>query len=155
MIVVTNEKRAIGCDNKLLWDIPDDLQHFKEITFGHTVVMGSLTFESLGRPLPNRINIVIAKEKDYEAPGCIVVHSIEDALETAKKEEKNGEIFIIGGGSIYKQMLPFAEKLYITMVDDDPKADTYFPDYSEFKNLLSEEHHEYNGLKYKYIELTR
>jgi len=155
MIAVTNEKRAIGFENKLLWDIPDDLRHFRDITFGHTVVMGSKTFESLGRALPNRTNIVIAKEKDYEASGCIVVNSIEDALEMAKKEEKNDEIFIIGGGSIYQQFLPYAEKLYLTIVEDDPKADTFFPDYSEFKNLLSEEKHEYNGLKYKFIELTR
>jgi len=155
MIAVTNEKRAIGCENKLLWDIPDDLRHFRDITFGHTVVMGSKTFESLGRALPNRTNIVIAKEKNYEAPECIVVHSIEDALEMARKEEKNGEIFIIGGGSIYQQFLPFTEKLYLTIVEDNPRADTYFPDYSEFKNLLSEEKYEYKGLKYKFIELTR
>ena len=155
-ICVTNKNRAIGYQNKLLWDIPDDLKHFKKITKGHTVVMGDKTFESLKGPLPNRNNVIISLNKNYKANGCFVVHSIEEALKVAKEKEQNNEIFIIGGGSIYKQMLPFTDKLYLTIVDDEPESvDTYFPDYSEFKNIISEEEHEYNGLKYKFVELTR
>ncbi len=162
MIAITNKNRVIGYKNRLLWDIPDDLKHFKKITKGHVVVMGDKTFESLGRPLPNRTNIIITRDKDYRAPECVIVHSLEDALLQGKKEEaklgnKTEEIFIIGGGSIYAQMLPFTDKLYLTVVDDEPKnADTFFPDYSEFKNIVSESvEYEHNGLKYKFIELTK
>lgn len=161
-ICITNKKRAIGYNNKLLWDIPDDLKHFKKITRGHVIIMGDKTFESLGGPLPNRINIIITKDKDYKAPKCVIVYSLEGALERGKKEEaklgnKTEEIFIIGGGSIYTQMLPFTDKLYLTIVDDEPEnADTFFPDYSEFKNIISEsEEYEHNDLKYKFIELTK
>ena len=161
-ICITNKNRAIGYNNKLLWDIPHDLEHFKKITKGHVVIMGDKTFESLGRPLPNRVNIIITKNKNYKAPKCVIVYSLEEALERGKEEEaklgnKIEEIFIIGGGSIYTQMLPFTDKLYLTIVDDEPEnADTFFPDYSEFKNIISESvEYEHNGLKYKFIELTK
>lgn len=161
-IAVTNKNRAIGFKNKLLWNIPPDLAHFKKITAGHTIIMGGNTFLSLGRPLPNRVNVVITNIPDFKAPGCLVVFSLEEALERAKAEEEklqndHKEIFIIGGASIYAQLLPFAEKLYLTIVDDEPaEVDTYFPDYSDFKNLASEsEPQEFNGIKFKFIELTR
>ncbi len=161
IIAVTNKNRAIGYKNRLLWDIPDDLKHFKKITAGHVIIMGNRTFESLGHPLPNRVNIIITRNKNYKAPGCIVVYSLEEALETGKKEEamlgnKEKEVFIIGGGSVYSQIIPYADKLYLTIVDNEPKnADTFFPDYSEFKKIIKEEKKEYNGLKYKFIELKR
>ncbi len=162
MISITNKNRAIGYNNQLLWDIPYDLEHFKDITAGHVVIMGDKTFESLGSPLPNRTNIIITRDKNYKAPECIIVYSLEEAIEVGKKEEaKLGnvkeEVFIIGGGSIYAQMLPYTDKLYLTIVDDEPKkVDTFFPDYSEFKNLISEsKEYEHNGLKYKFIELTK
>lgn len=160
-IAVTNKNRAIGFQNNLLWRIPPDLEHFKKITAGHTVIMGGNTFLSLGRPLPNRVNIVITKNKDFSAPGCILVFSPEEALNRAKIEEKKNanpqkEIFVIGGASIYTQMLPHVEKLYLTIVDDEPaEVDTYFPDYSEFKITNESAPQEYNGLKYKFIELAR
>jgi dihydrofolate reductase len=160
-IAVTNKNRAIGFKNKLLWKLPPDLEHFKKITAGHTVIMGGNTFISLGRPLPKRVNIVITKNKDLVAPGCIVVSSPDEALERAKVEEEKlendyKEIFIIGGASIYAQLLPHVEKLYLTIVDDETaKADTFFPDYSEFKITNESETQKYNGLKYKFIELTR
>ena len=161
-IAVTNKNRAIGFKNKLLWNIPPDLAHFKKITAGHTVIMGGNTYLSLGRPLPKRANIVVTNINDFKAPGCVIVFSLEEALERAKEEEEklkndHKEIFIIGGASIYTQLLPRAEKLYLTIVDDEsPEADVYFPDYSEFKKIISEsETREYNGLKYKFIELTK
>ncbi len=160
-IAVTNKNRAIGFRNKLLWKLPPDLEHFKKITASHTVIMGGNTFLSLGRPLPNRVNIVITKNKDFVAPGCIIASSPEEALERAKTEEEklendHKEIFVIGGASIYAQMLAKVNKLYLTIVDDTTiEADTFFPDYSEFKITNESETQEYNGLKYKFIELTK
>jgi dihydrofolate reductase len=160
-IAVTNKNRAIGFQNKLLWKLPPDLEHFKKITAGHTIIMGGNTFLSLGRPLPNRVNIVITKNKDFVAPGCVIVSSPDEALERAKIEEEklendHKEIFVIGGASIYAQLLPHVEKLYLTIIDDEPtEVDTYFPDYSEFKITNESETQEYNGLKYKFIELVR
>jgi len=160
-IAVTNKNRAIGFQNKLLWKLPPDLEHFKKITAGHTIIMGGNTFLSLGRPLPNRVNIVITKNKDFVAPGCVIVSSLDEALERAKIEEEklensHKEIFVIGGASIYAQLLPHVEKLYLTIIDDEPtEVDTYFPDYSEFKITNESETQEYNGLKYKFIELVR
>ncbi|MBU1146113.1 dihydrofolate reductase [Patescibacteria group bacterium] len=160
-IAVTNENRAIGFKNKLLWNLPPDLEHFKKITSGHTIIMGGNTFISLGRPLPNRVNIVITRNKDFTAPGCIIVSSPEEALERAKMEEEklkndHKEIFVIGGASIYAQLLPHVKKLYLTIVDDEPaEVDTFFPDYSEFKIINESETQEYDGLKFKFLELTR
>jgi dihydrofolate reductase len=160
-IAVTNKNRAIGFKNKLLWNLPPDLEHFKKITSGHTVIMGSNTYLSLGRPLPKRVNIVITRNKDFIAPGCIVVSSPEEALERGKAEEEklendHKEIFVIGGASIYAQLLPQTEKLYLTIVDDESvEADTFFPDYSKFKILNESEPQEYNGLKFKFVELVK
>lgn len=160
-IAVTNKNRAIGFKNKLLWNLPPDLEHFKKITSGHTIIMGGNTFISLGRPLPNRVNIVITKNKDFSAPGCIIVSSPEESLERAKIEEEkldndHKEIFVIGGASIYSQLLPQTKKIYLTIVDDEAaEADTFFPDYSEFKITNESETQEYNGLKFKFLELAR
>jgi dihydrofolate reductase len=154
-IVVVGKNREIGFQNKLLWSLPEDMDRFKKITTGHIVIMGSKTYESLGRPLPNRTNIVIAFDKDYQAPGCIVVHSPDEATLKAREQKNNDEVFIIGGGSIYKYFLPKTDKLYITVVDDEPEADTFFPDYSEFQNIIYEETHETDDLKFTFFELTR
>ncbi|MCX6796186.1 MAG: dihydrofolate reductase [Candidatus Falkowbacteria bacterium] len=153
-ICAVGKNRGIGYQNKLLWHISDDLKHFKAITTGHVVIMGKNTYLSMGKPLPNRFNIVIAAEPNFIAPGCEVVHSIPDAIKLGKAQTGK-DIFIIGGGQIYAQTLPFVEKLYLTLVDNAPEADTFFPDYSEFKNIISEEEHEQNGLHYKFVELTR
>jgi len=153
-ICAVGKNRAIGCKNKLLWDIPDDMKHFKDITTGHVVIMGKNTYLSIGKPLPNRFNIVIAQESDFIAPGCEVVHSIADAINLGKTQtDKN--VFIIGGGQIYTQTLPYVDKLYLTLVDDAPEADTFFPDYSEFKNIVKEEKKEYNKISYRFVELIR
>lgn len=154
MICAVGSNRAIGCKNKLIWDIPNDLQHFKKITLGHTVIMGDRTFESIGRPLLGRKNIVVSLDENYEAPGCEVSHSLENLLDEAKKSDE--EIFIIGGATIYRLTLPYADKLYLTLVDDAPiDADVFFPDFSEFKNEISREEHEENGFKYAFVELIK
>jgi dihydrofolate reductase len=155
MIAAVARNLAIGKNNQLLWHIPEDLKRFKELTRNHAVIMGSRTFESLGRPLPQRTNIVIAKDKNYKAAGCVVVHSLDDAISEAAKTESS-EIFIIGGGSIYAQFLPMADKLYITKVDKDFDADTFFPPYEDqFKKITFQQEGEHEGLKYTFLELER
>lgn len=153
IVVVVGKNREIGCDNKLLWKLPKDMQRFKDITMGHTVVMGEKTFESIGRPLPGRKNIVLSLQKDYQAPGCEVRNSLEEFLQEAGEIEE--EVFIIGGGTIYDLVLPFTDKLYLTIIDDAPQADTFFADYSDFKNVVKKEEGVDNGFKYRYLELTR
>lgn len=154
IIVVIGKNREIGCNNKLLWNIPKDMERFTKITKGHPVLMGDKTFESIGKALPNRKNIIITRNKNYQAKGCKICYSIEDAIKLGNQMDKQ-EIFIIGGGSIYKQTIDIADKLYLTVVDDTPEADTYFPDYSEFKNIVYEEKVEDNGLSFTFLELTR
>lgn len=154
IIAAIGKNRELGKKNKLLWHIPDDLPRFKKLTLGHPIVMGRKTFESIGRPLPNRTNIVVTRDSSYEVEGVVVVHSIEKAIEEAKKKDKE-EIFVIGGGQIYEQALPFADRLYLTIVDAQAEADTYFPDYSEFKKIISEEKNESEDLRYSYLILEK
>jgi len=154
IICAISENRAIGKDNKLLWHITNDLNRFKELTSGHVVLMGRNTFLSIGRSLPNRTNIIITQDKRYKAAGCIVCYSLEEAIETAKQYEED-EIFIIGGGQIYKQTIGLVDKLYLTVVESEFEADTFFPDYSAFKNVVFEKSEESDGYKYKFLELER
>jgi len=125
IIVAIAENFAIGLRNELLWHLPDDLKRFKKLTTGHTVIMGKRTFESLpNRPLPNRRNLVITDIPGELIPSCEMAYSIEDAIAKTESESEN---FVIGGGSIYRQFLPFADKLYITWVHKSFEADTFFP----------------------------
>ncbi|HAN19979.1 MAG TPA: dihydrofolate reductase [Bacteroidales bacterium] len=125
IIVAVAENNVIGKDNNLIWHLPKDLKHFKETTTGHYVIQGRKTFESCGKPLPNRTNVIITRDKNYKAEGCIVVHSLQEALDFAKNES---EIFIIGGGNIYKQALPIADRIYLTKVHHVFDGDTFFPE---------------------------
>jgi dihydrofolate reductase len=154
MICAVGKNLAIGRDNKLIWNLPDDLKHFRNITAGHTVIMGDRTFESIGRPLPNRKNVVVSLDKNYQAPGCVVRNSLEEVLSEYKNSEE--EVFVIGGATIYRLSLPYVDKLYLTLVDDAPAdADAFFPDFSEFAKEISREEHEENGVKYAFVELIR
>lgn len=147
--------RGIGYKNKLLVHLPPDLKHFKEITKGHMVIMGQTTYESMGKALPNRQNIVLTQDKDWKVDDATIMYSIEEALEYAKASSEE-EIFFIGGASIYAQSIKFADKLYLTLIDATYQADTFFPEYDEFTNVVSEsETHEYEGTKFKYLELTK
>jgi len=131
--------RAIGKDNQLLWHLPEDLKRFKRVTDGHPVVMGRKTWESLPekfRPLPGRTNIVVSRQEGYEATGAIVVHSIDAALDAAEAAAGSEEIFIIGGAQIYIDTLPFADRLYITSVNDDAEGDAFFPPYPDFTEII-------------------
>lgn len=125
IIIAIANNGIIGGDNNLLWHIREDLQRFKRITTGHPVIMGRKTFESLGKPLPNRTNVVITRQKDYQHEGCIVVHSLDEAIELFPIKE---EIFIIGGGEIYKQAWDKADKLYITWIIAEYIGDTSVPE---------------------------
>ncbi len=155
MIAACAENRAIGKDNKLLWHIPEDFKYFKNKTARHVVIMGKKTYDSIGRPLPNRENIVITRDINCKIEGCIVVHSLEEALKKAKALEQNGEIFIIGGAQIYNLGMKFTDKLYITLVKGNFDADAFFPNYSEFTKISSKIDGESNGFKYSFLELVR
>lgn len=122
-----NSKRVIGVDNKLPWHLPADLQYFKATTLGKPVVMGRLTWESLGRPLPGRQNIVISRNAEYQAEGADVVCSLDAAISLAN-EQFPDEIMVIGGGQLYREALPLASAVYLTEVDNDLDGDTTFPD---------------------------
>jgi dihydrofolate reductase len=157
IIVAVAENHAIGKDNELLWHISDDLKRFKKITSGHPVIMGRNTFLSLPlRPLPGRTNIVITDNKAEQFDGCIMAFSIEDALAKCPLGE---ECFIIGGGSVYRQFLPLADKLYITRVKRSYEADTFFPEIDEKEwKLIEQEDHvdaQNNSLPYSFETYTR
>jgi dihydrofolate reductase len=129
IIVAIASNHAIGKDNDLLWHISADLQRFKKLTEGHYIIMGKRTYFSLPkRPLPNRISMIITDVEGEEIDGCLMAYSIDDAI---AKMDPDGENFIIGGGSIYRQFMPYADKLYITKVHQDFEADTFFPEIQE------------------------
>lgn len=157
LFAALNNRRVIGKNNELIYLIPEDLKRFKALTMGHPIIMGRKTFESIGRVLPGRKNIVITRQKDFSFPGAVIVDSLEEALKEAKKEENLEEIFVIGGGEIYKQALSSAYRLYLTLVDDNTDGDTFFPDYSEFTKTISEERHvdEKTGLTYSFLTLEK
>lgn len=119
------EKNEIGADNQLLWHLPKDLKHFKDLTSGHPIIMGRKTYESIGKALPNRTNIVISRKKNWFEEGILIVGSIKEAVKFAKKIDEN--IFIIGGGNIYEQTMEVADKLEVTLVKAQLEADTFFP----------------------------
>ncbi|WP_299583175.1 dihydrofolate reductase [uncultured Sunxiuqinia sp.] len=156
IIVAIAQNFAIGKNNDLLFHLPNDLKHFKEITSGHTIIMGRNTLLSLPKwPLPNRRHVIISDQPDDCFEGCEMVASIEEAIEKVKDEK---EAFIIGGGMIYKQFYPLVNKLYLTVVHQDFEADVYFPeiDYSNWEQESREDFHdEKNGFDYSYINLVR
>ena len=123
IIVAVAENDVIGKNNQLIWHLPADLRRFEQITSGHHVIMGRKTFESVGRPLPNRTNIIITSDVNYKKEGCIVVHSINEAFTLCEGQE---EVFILGGSTIYEQTIRFADKLYITRVHNIFDGDSYF-----------------------------
>lgn len=137
IVVAMGEKNEIGVDNKLLWHLPKDLKHFKDLTSGHPIIMGRKTYESIGKPLPNRTNIVVSRKKNWFQEGILIVGSIKEALKFAKKIDEN--VFIIGGGNIYEQTMEVADKLEVTLVKAQLEADTFFPKIDPKIWKLSEE----------------
>jgi dihydrofolate reductase len=155
IVVAISENHAIGKDNKLLWYLPKDLKHFKEITTGGTVIMGRKTYESVGKPLPNRRNIIITRQA-ITIEGCEVVNSIEAAIALCKTEK---EVFIVGGAEIYKQAMHLTDRIYLTIVHKQFDGDSFFPeiDLNEWKEIFREDHEpdEKNLLPYSFITYER
>ena len=153
IIVATSKNKVIGNNNELIWKLSSDLKRFKELTTGHPVVMGRKTYESIGKPLPNRRNIIITRNLEYEVNGCEVVYSLEEALLLT-----NNDCFIIGGGEIYKQSLEVADKIYLTLVHKDFEGDTTFPELGkewatiDTKDFDADEKNDYD---YSFIEYDR
>lgn len=139
VVAAIAENGVIGRDKKMPWHLPADLRHFKEVTFGKPVLMGRTTHESIGRVLPGRCNIVITKDPTYQAPGCVVVYTIEDALFAASYSQ---EVFVIGGEKLYRTLIPRANRMYLTMVHQSFEGDTYFPevDFAQWKETTRQDH---------------
>lgn len=141
-IVARADNGVIGKDNGLIWHMPHDLKFFKETTSGHYVLMGRKSYESVGKPLPNRLNIIITRNTDYAVEGALVVHSLQEALELAEKQQQQ-EVFILGGGEIYRQALEkkLVDRIYLTEIKDTFEGDTYFPELNpkEWKETHREE----------------
>lgn len=156
IIVATAENNVIGYRNQLIWKLPADLRHFKMLTTGHPVIMGRKTFESIGKALPNRRNIVISTNKAYQAEGCEMAGSIAIALEMVKDAS---EAFIIGGGTIYKEIWDKADRLYLTRVHISPEGDTYIPEVraEEWIEMKKEDFQadEKNEYAYSFIDYQR
>ncbi|BAX79714.1 dihydrofolate reductase [Labilibaculum antarcticum] len=156
IIVAVSRNLVIGKDNQLIWKLSADLKRFKALTTGHTVIMGRKTFDSIGKPLPNRTSIVVTRQKDYEIEGCIVVNSLEEAFEKAADQE---EVFVIGGGAIYEEALAKANKVYYTKVHKNFEGDTFFPvlDLKEWESVKREDCYpdEKNEVPYSFIEYKR
>ncbi len=154
LIAAASENNALGKDNDLVWHLPDDFKRFKTLTSGHFIIMGRKTFESFPKPLPNRTHVIITRQNDYEVPeGCIVVNSLKKAVEVCPENE---EIFIIGGGQIYKQSIEIADKIELTRVHTTVEADAFFPEIDEdvWEVIQSEYHPKDEKHKYDFTYLT-
>ena len=127
IIAAMSLNRVIGRDNRLPWHLPADWAHFKKLTMGHCLLMGRKTLESIGRPLPGRTTVVLTRQREYASPGVRVTHSLEEALRMVSGDE----VFIAGGAEIYRQTLPRAERLYLTVIQATLEGDTYFPEFDE------------------------
>ena len=154
-IAAMDEKRGIGKDNQLLFKIPEDFRRMRDLTFGHPLIMGRKTFESIGRVLPGRTNIIVTRDTTYKVQGAIICHSLEEGVKVAKEKDSK-EIFIFGGGQIFQEAMPLIDRLYLTIVEGDFSADTFFPEYEPFfKKVLLEKYGEFDNLKYKFLDLER
>jgi dihydrofolate reductase len=149
IIAAIGKNRELGANNDLLWNLPDEMAHFRNTTRGLSVVMGRKTFESIGKPLPNRCNIVLTRDEKLHIPGTITCTSLEEALILSKNFGE--ELFVIGGSKIYEMSLPFAERMYLTIVDAAfPKADTFFPNFDKSRWQEVDRTHHKTDEKHKY-----
>lgn len=157
LVVAKSDNNIIGDKNQLIWRLSDDLRRFKRITTGHPVIMGRITFDSVGKPLPNRTNIVITRNKNWSFEGVEVAHSLKSAIETAK--EIDSEIFIIGGGNIYEQSMTIADAIEVTEVHHSFEGDTLFPeiDLNFWKEVFREDHlkDDKNEYDYSFVRYER
>ena len=153
-IVALSENRAIGKNNQLPWHLPADLKHFKQITMGKAILMGRKTYQSIGRALPGRTNIILTSDKNFQAENCVIIHSIEQALQITQDE-----LCVIGGAEIYQQMLPYIQRIYMTVVHHVVDGDTYFPELNpaEWKEIEKTDYEadEKNNHAYRFLLLER
>lgn len=154
IIAAISENRTIGKNNRLPWHIPEDLKRFKSLTLGHPIIMGRTTFESIRKPLPGRTNIIVTRNKEFKAEGCVICNSLNEAINVAKRNNQ-GEIFIIGGGQIYEQAIEFADKIYLTIVKGSYEGDAFFPDYAPFSKIISKTDSKDKNYSYTFFELER
>ncbi|MHA6247298.1 dihydrofolate reductase [Pontibacter sp. CAU 1760] len=157
IVVAAAENNVIGKDNNLIWHLPADLRHFKQMTMGHPIVMGRKTYESIGKPLPGRTTVIITSQEDYKAEGCIITYSVQEALDEAKKLDE--AVYIIGGAEIYKQALPLTDTVYLTRIHQAFEGDVSFPalDTADWVTVSAEHHQpdEKNPYSYSFLELQR
>lgn len=157
-IVAISENHVIGYQNQLPWHLPADLKHFKDITTGHPIIMGRKTYQSIGKPLPNRSNIIITRDPDFMAAACLIAASIEEAILLAATTNTN-EAFIIGGAEIYKTSLPLVQRIYLTVIHHTFAGDAFFPilDENTWKEVSREDHaaDEKNAFHYSFIVMER
>lgn len=156
LIAAIGKNRELGKGPDLVWRLSEDLKRFKTLTHGFPVVMGRKTFESIGKALPGRINIIITRNRDFRAENCVVVNSVEQALTTAGNTGAE-KVFIIGGGELYTQTLPYADTLELTLVDaEDKDADVFFPEFEkDFKKVSEEEPREESAVRYRWATYER
>ena len=158
LIVATDSVGGIGKDNKIPWYLPEDIKRFKHLTMGHPVIMGRKTFESIisyiKKPLPGRTNIVITNNPDFSYDGVIVCRSLDNAITEAEKVEKE-EIFIGGGAQIFDSVVERADRLYLTLIDGDFGADTFFHHANKFTKVISKEKKQFEDLKYTFLTLEK
>jgi len=154
LIAAVANNNVIGHRGSMPWELPEDLQRFKTLTLYHPIIMGQKTYESIGRVLPKRHNIIVTHDSDWEGPAeATVTHSIEEALRVGAEESE--EVFVIGGGEIYRQAIEYADRLYLTRIYADFSGDTYFPDYSEFYYVVENEPHQTSEFSYEFLTLER
>ena len=155
LIAAMGKNRAIGMAGRMPWHLPAELQHFKKVTMGKTIVMGRKTWQAIGRPLPGRQNIVVSRNPDFHADGVDLATSLEDAALMSESDE----VMIIGGGQLYALALPLAQRMVLTLIDIEPEADTWFPEWDDQKWSQTSEKHfpidDKNKLVYRVIELSR
>ncbi|MBK3495115.1 dihydrofolate reductase [Viridibacillus sp. YIM B01967] len=150
-IVAHSEENVMGLNNAMPWHLPGDLAYFKRMTMGKPMIMGRKTFESIGKPLPGRTNIVITRDEQYKHEGIVIVHSLEEALAQAKKESE--EIMVIGGEQIFRMALPMADRLYVTKIEKQYEGDTFFPAYGDEWKIVSQSEviETEDGVKFSYL----
>jgi len=151
IVAAMSENRVIGRDNRLPWHISEDLKRFKRITTGHTVIMGRKTYESIGMVLPNRTNIILSRDRDYEAEGAIVARSLDEAI----RRSKGDEVFVIGGEEVYRLALARADRLYLTLIHDELVGDAFFPEYQIADYTVTERKKFERPLPHTFMVLTR
>jgi len=161
LIAVLSENRVIGNKGKIPWHISEDLKRFKKLTQGHAVIMGRKTYESIGKPLPNRINIIVTRDRNYFVSinrlintEIAVCNSLKEAIKIAESKNK-GEIFIIGGGQIFKKAIKFVDKLYLTVVKGKFLGDAFFPNYSKYKKIVSKKEGRGDNYHYTFIDIEK